>query len=151
VYPFGFAYVCDSVAALAATCVSQGEIAEKRAKQNNFVRQLNDISATIRDMGLYSVRQTAVEDGLVHVDIALPDYKIAIFLEGTVQTPGDGNFIDPEGTVLSGYDWRPVRLLDASKRRAEWVLLIRIFFIDVIFFAMFGGRDVLLWVVGCWP
>jgi hypothetical protein len=84
-------------------------------RNNRFVRQLNDISRTLQAMGLYHVLQTGVEDGLVHVDVALPDYKIALFLEGAAQgSPGlqgkDSSggqrltFLDPEGSTLTGYD-----------------------------------------------
>ncbi len=34
--------------------------------------------------------QAAVEDDLVHVDIALPDFKIAFFLEGAEKVGGGG-------------------------------------------------------------
>ena len=37
---------------LPCDCV-QSEIANRRAQQNNFVRQLGDISRTLRSMGLY--------------------------------------------------------------------------------------------------
>lgn len=60
--------------------------------------------------------QAAVEDGLVHVDLALPDFKIAFFLEGAAGQPGSGggaggqggrggspSSLDPEGVVLSGW------------------------------------------------
>ena len=59
--------------------------------------------------------QAAVEDGLIHVDIALPDYKIAFFLEGAEKSGAGGggkgaagamagglSALDPEGVVLSG-------------------------------------------------
>jgi hypothetical protein len=82
-------------------------------RKNRFVRQLNDISRTLQAMGLYHVLQTGVEDGLVHVDVALPDYKIAFFLEGAAQgsqeLPGKETvgsqrltFLDPEGSTLTG-------------------------------------------------
>ncbi|GAB4816837.1 hypothetical protein N2152v2_003883 [Parachlorella kessleri] len=95
--------------------LGEREIADKRSRQNNFTRQLADISRTLTAMGLYHVTQAAVEDGLVHVDIALPDFKIAFFLEGAVKAAGaagaaragqeDGllSALDAEGVVLSGY------------------------------------------------
>lgn len=53
--------------------------------------------------------QGPVEDGLVHVDIALPDYKLALFLENAHEQPGQEpssssssrSFAD--GTTLNGY------------------------------------------------
>ena len=44
--------------------------------------------------------QGPVEDGLVHVDIALPDYKLAFFLENAHQVPGDQR--QPDSTSLNG-------------------------------------------------
>lgn len=41
----------------------QGEIANRRATQNNFVRQLGDISRTLKSMGLY--HQIQVRSGLI--------------------------------------------------------------------------------------
>ncbi|KAK9829839.1 hypothetical protein WJX72_008179 [[Myrmecia] bisecta] len=110
----------------------RSEIASKRARQNTFTRQLSDITATIKSLGLYSVEQAAVEDGLVHVDIALPDYKIAIFLSNPQET-GDGKqqgpqmreakqegsqlkFLDPEGLMLSGYAANETPGMLAAKR-----------------------------------
>ena len=40
----------------------QGEIANRRATQNNFVRQLGDISRTLKSMGLH--HQIQVSPGL---------------------------------------------------------------------------------------
>lgn len=38
----------------------QSEIANRRAQQNTFVRQLGDISRTLRSMGLYHLVQVTV-------------------------------------------------------------------------------------------
>lgn len=38
----------------------QSEIANRRAQQNNFVRQLADISRTLKSMGLYHQIQVGV-------------------------------------------------------------------------------------------
>ena len=38
----------------------KGEIADKRARQNNFTRTLADVSRTLRDMGLHHVVQVGV-------------------------------------------------------------------------------------------
>lgn len=48
--------------------------------------------------------QAAVEDGLVHVDVALPDYKIALFLENAHEQQRDGHtgLADPDVTALEG-------------------------------------------------
>lgn len=84
----------------------KSEIANRRAQQNNFVRQLGDISRTLRSMGLYHQIQGAVEDGLVHVDIALPDYKLALFLENAHKLQGKqsaGSSSLSDGTALNGY------------------------------------------------
>lgn len=49
----------------------------------------------------YIMMQAPVEDGLVHVDIALPDYKLAFFLENAHQAAaGQGH---PDTNALSGY------------------------------------------------
>ena len=50
--------------------------------------------------------QAAVEDGLVHVDVALPDFKIAFFLEGAVKAAGAAGAAraDQEGGLLSSLD-----------------------------------------------
>eukprot|EP00887_Chlorella_sp_A99_P000711 scaffold5.g711.t1 len=95
----------------------KSEIADRRARANEFIRQLQDVSRTLRELGLYHVTQAPVEDGLVHVDIALPDYKIALFLEtsapaiasgaGGDRVPGAPGLglggADALGTALSGY------------------------------------------------
>ncbi|KAL4419413.1 hypothetical protein ABPG77_003387 [Micractinium sp. CCAP 211/92] len=92
----------------------KGDIADKRARSNRFVRALEDVSRTLRGMGLHHVVQAPVEDGLVHVDVALPDYKIAFFLQPHAgQAPGGSpsssssgsrlSTLDAEGTMLSGY------------------------------------------------
>lgn len=45
--------------------------------------------------------QAPVEDGLVHVDIALPDYKLAFFLENAQHAPaGQGHH--PDTNALNG-------------------------------------------------
>lgn len=59
----------------------KAEVAEKRARSNAFTRTLADVSRTLRALGLHHAVQAPVEDALVHVDIALPDYKVAFFLE----------------------------------------------------------------------
>jgi hypothetical protein len=38
----------------------KGEIADKRARQNNFTRTLADVSRTLRDMGLHHVVQVGL-------------------------------------------------------------------------------------------
>lgn len=71
-------------------------------------------------MGLYHTIQAPVEGGLVHVDIALPDYKIAFFLEGAAPSTSPGgvsndprgaprrgeglgsSFLGPDGSALTG-------------------------------------------------
>jgi hypothetical protein len=55
----------------------KSEIADKRSRANDFTRTLTDVSRTLRGMGLYHSVQVPVEDELVHVDIALPDYKVS--------------------------------------------------------------------------
>lgn len=50
--------------------------------------------------------QGPVEDGLVHVDIALPDYKLALFLENALE-PSQGKAVNSytrqsDGTTLNG-------------------------------------------------
>lgn len=50
--------------------------------------------------------QGPVEDGLVHVDIALPDYKLALFLENAHHRQGetaDSNHSQSDGSSLNGY------------------------------------------------
>ncbi|KAL3138077.1 hypothetical protein ABBQ38_005308 [Trebouxia sp. C0009 RCD-2024] len=84
----------------------KGEIADRRATQNTFVRQLRDISRTLKSMGLHHQIQGPVEDGLVHVDIALPDYKLALFLESAQEPEGpaaNSNHSQSDGTTLNGY------------------------------------------------
>ncbi|DBA93452.1 TPA: hypothetical protein ACH3X2_003239 [Trebouxia sp. C0005] len=83
----------------------KSEIANRRAQQNNFVRQLGDISRTLKSMGLYHQVQGPVEDGLVHVDIALPDYKLALFLENAHKQQGKeaNSSGQADGTTLNGY------------------------------------------------
>lgn len=83
----------------------KSEIANRRAQQNNFVRQLGDISRTLKSMGLYHQVQGPVEDGLVHVDIALPDYKLALFLENAHKQQGKeaSSSGHSDGTTLNGY------------------------------------------------
>ena len=52
-----------------------------------------------------SVPINAVEDGLVHVDIALPDYKLALFLENAHKQQGKqsaGSSSLSDGTALNG-------------------------------------------------
>ncbi len=50
--------------------------------------------------------QVAVEDGLVGVDVALPDYKLALFLDGSHQSVSAAQShlttLDPDGSMLSG-------------------------------------------------
>lgn len=49
--------------------------------------------------------QGPVEDGLVHVDIALPDYKLALFLESAQEPEGpaaNSNHSQSDGTTLNG-------------------------------------------------
>ena len=50
--------------------------------------------------------QVAVEDGLVAVDVALPDYKLALFLDGSHQSASVAQSqlttLDPDGSMLSG-------------------------------------------------
>ena len=49
--------------------------------------------------------QGPVEDGLVHVDIALPDYKLALFLENAQEpqgSAGNSNHSQSDGTTLNG-------------------------------------------------
>lgn len=49
--------------------------------------------------------QGPVEDGLVHVDIALPDYKLALFLENAQEPEGpvaNSNHSQSDGTTLNG-------------------------------------------------
>ena len=50
--------------------------------------------------------QVAVEDGLVGVDVALPDYKLALFLDGSYQSTSSARSqlttLDPDGSTLSG-------------------------------------------------
>ena len=49
--------------------------------------------------------QGPVEDGLVHVDIALPDYKLALFLENAHEPQGkaaNSNNSQSDGTTLNG-------------------------------------------------
>ena len=46
-----------------------------------------------------------MEDGLVHVDIALPDYKLALFLENALEPQGkavNGTNSQSDGTTLNG-------------------------------------------------
>lgn len=81
----------------------KGEIANRRATQNNFVRQLGDISRTLKSMGLHHQIQGPVEDGLVHVDIALPDYKLALFLEQAQEPLSQAANSQSDGTSLNGY------------------------------------------------
>ena len=51
-------------------CCLQSEIANRRAQQNNFVRQLGDISRTLKSMGLYHQVQVSYE----HAAAVLPTY-----------------------------------------------------------------------------
>ena len=47
-----------------------------------------------------------MEDGLVHVDIALPDYKLALFLENALEPQGkavNSTNSQSDGTTLNGY------------------------------------------------
>ena len=49
--------------------------------------------------------QGPVEDGLVHVDIALPDYKLALFLENAHKQQGkeaNSSSGQADGTTLNG-------------------------------------------------
>ncbi len=51
------------------------------------------------------VLQGPVEDGLVHVDIALPDYKLALFLEDAHKQQGkevNSSSGQADGTTLNG-------------------------------------------------
>lgn len=51
------------------------------------------------------VLQGPVEDGLVHVDIALPDYKLALFLENALEPQGkaaNSTSSQSDGTTLNG-------------------------------------------------
>lgn len=58
---------------------------------------------------LVGVLQAPVEDGLVHVDIALPDYKLAFFLDAplpatsTSRSGGRLTNLDAEGAMLTGW------------------------------------------------
>lgn len=87
----------------------RSELADKRSRQNNFTRTLADVSKTLRELGLHHVVQAPVEDGLVHVDIALPDYKLAFFLDAplpatsTSRSGGRLTNLDAEGAMLTGY------------------------------------------------
>lgn len=126
----------------------KGEIAEKRARQNNFTRTLADVSRTLRGMGLHHTVQAPVEDGLVSVDIALPDFKIALFLEAPIGPQGNHtgsssrgssngsglgvgggrlSTLDGEGTMLSGYVADETRGTKHAKLRMlqqrGWVVL----------------------------
>lgn len=94
----------------------KSEVAEKRARAA-YMRTLDDIARTLRAMGLHHTVQATVEDGLVAVDVALPDYRIAFFLTAPPLPSGGGSsrstragsggsgslsVLDPEGTMLSG-------------------------------------------------
>ncbi|PSC76100.1 E3 ubiquitin-ligase ARI4 [Micractinium conductrix] len=126
----------------------KSDVADKRSRQNAFTRTLVDVSRTLRSLGLHHVVQAPVEDGLVHVDVALPDYRIAFFLEtparpaaaaasGARGGGGDGGSagsrhgtlasLDAEGTMLSGYMANETPGTKAAKLRMlqqrGWVVL----------------------------
>lgn len=51
------------------------------------------------------ILQGPVEDGLVHVDIALPDYKLALFLENALEPQSkaaNSTNSQSDGTTLNG-------------------------------------------------
>lgn len=123
----------------------KGEIADKRARSNRFVRALEDASRTLRGMGLHHVVQAPIEDGLVHVDIALPDYKIAFFLQPDAgrgpesrggSRAGGLSTLDAEGTMLSGYVANETPGTQQAKLRMlaarGWVVLELAWPVDVI-------------------
>eukprot|EP00891_Asterochloris_glomerata_P004782 jgi/Astpho2/4782/Aster-x1237 len=111
----------DTALGLNAIKCLQNEIAEKQARQNDYKRQLTDISRTLTMLGVEHQLQVAVEDGLVGVDVALPDYKLALFLDGSHQSVSAAQShlttLDPDGSMLSG--WAP----EADKKAAMVKLL----------------------------
>ena len=64
-------------------------------QSNHTVNTL--LKLTLKVFGL----QAPVEDGLVHVDIALPDYKLAFFLENA-QHAASGQGHHPDSNALNG-------------------------------------------------
>ena len=49
-----------------------------------------------------------MEDGQVHVDLALPDYKVAFFLDTPAQPGASRSGLDAEGSMLSGWVLAPL-------------------------------------------